>query len=56
MEGDEGRQGSSPHNLSLKRRPPDGGLSSSNEMQEESMSSSSFNSATLGFRGWKHLL
>ncbi|RVW55371.1 hypothetical protein CK203_078423 [Vitis vinifera] len=25
MEGDEGRQGSSPHNLSLKRRPPDGG-------------------------------
>ncbi|RVX21556.1 hypothetical protein CK203_001755 [Vitis vinifera] len=48
MEGDEGRQGSSPHNLSLKKRPPDGGLSSSNEMQEESMSSSSFNSATPG--------
>ncbi|KAL6339062.1 hypothetical protein AAG906_024213 [Vitis piasezkii] len=48
MEGNERRQGSNPHDPSVKRRSPDSGLSSSDRLQEESMSSSSFDSATPG--------
>ena len=49
MKGDDQRQGSSLHELSLiKRKTPDRGLSSSNRLQDESKHSFSFNGPTPG--------
>ena len=48
MKSDDHRKGSSPYDLSLKRKTPDGGLSSSNRVHDDSTPSSSFNGATPG--------
>ncbi|RVX21555.1 E3 ubiquitin-protein ligase MBR2 [Vitis vinifera] len=49
MEGDERRQGSSSHDPTLERRAPDsGGLTSTDQLHEESTSNASLNSATCG--------